>query len=290
VIRFDAAAVRGYYERHTRTFVAFGQGGAQGALHRAVWGPGVRTRAEAFRHIDDRIAALARGLLREGSPLRVVDLGCGVGGTLCYLAARLPIDATGLTLSPSQASLASRRALEEGVSDRVTFLAADFGDPPAALQEVDLACAIESFVHTPDARAFFARWAPRIRPGGLLVVCDDFLRPHAGGDEAAAAVEQFRRGWHVNTLVTGAELRALAAREGFEHAGTEDLSPYLELDRPRDRVAAALAAGVGRLPWRIARFDPWVGGCALQRCLRRGWIGYEFATFRRASRLRAAAE
>jgi hypothetical protein len=42
--------VRRYYDNNAAAFEELGQGGA--SIHRAVWGPGVSTRAEAFHHVD----------------------------------------------------------------------------------------------------------------------------------------------------------------------------------------------------------------------------------------------
>jgi hypothetical protein len=39
----------------------------------------------------------------------------------------------------------------------------------------------------------------------------------------------------------------------------------------------------GWLPLERTRFGHLVGGSALQECLTRGWIGYDFTVFRRAS-------
>src|SRR5207244_1771625 len=127
---------------------AFGQGGATGAIHRAVWGPGVRDRRQAFHYVDDQIAELIRSLPRTGDPPHVVDLGCGVGASLCYLAERLSVRGTGITLSPIQAELAARRVREAGLSNRIACIQGDYGDLPA-IGPADLAMAIESFVHAP---------------------------------------------------------------------------------------------------------------------------------------------
>lgn len=182
--RFDASDIRRYYDRQTAGFVALGQGGAEGAIHRAVWGPGVTTREQAFRYVEDRIAEVLAG--RAGGPAvgpgwasggpsgglrwasggkdgdaegveppHVVDLGCGVGGSLCYLAGRLPIRATGITLSPVQARLAADRVRAAGLADRVTCIEGDYTRLPGGVAPADLAFAIESFVHGPSPARFF---------------------------------------------------------------------------------------------------------------------------------------
>ena len=278
---FDTADVRRYYDRNTANFVAHGEGGAEGALHRAVWGPGVDDTDAAVHYVENRLADHLRELPAGEGPAHVVDLGCGVGGSLCHLAARLPVRGTGLTLSPVQVRHAERRIREAGLSDRVRCVEADYCDPPPDLPPADLAYAIESLVHGPDPARFFAACTRIVRPGGLLAVCDDFLRP-ADGRAARRAVARFRRGWHLNTLLHPHELRDLAARAGFEHLRTDDLTPHLRLGRPRDRVAALFIAACGWLPLDRTRFGHLVGGTALQTCLANGWMGYDLALFRRA--------
>jgi tocopherol O-methyltransferase len=279
--RFDAAQVSRYYDRHTPGFLALGQGGSAGAIHRAVWGPGVRHRSQAFHYVDDRIAELIAALPLDSTKAHVVDLGCGVGGSLGYLAARLPIRATGITLSPVQAALARQRLAEAGVSDRVACLEGDYNDLPHGLEPADLAFAIESFVHGPAPGRFFEQCRRLIRPGGVLVICDDVRRPTTE-PAAARAVDRFCRGWHVNSLLQREALQALAREAGFEHQATVDLSAYLELGRVRDRLLGMLVSVLERLPVDPRRFDHVSGGSALQVCLARGWIGYELATFRRS--------
>lgn len=279
--RFDADRVRRYYDERTPAFVAFGQGRDVGAIHRTVWAPGVADETAAFHYVDDVVADLIQGVTPAAGPAHVVDLGCGVGASLAYLAHRLPIRGTGVTVSPVQARLAADRLREAGVSDRVVVREGDFTSLPADIEAADLAFAIESFVHAPDPARFFAECARLVRPGGLLIVCDDVRRP-GGGAEADRVVDAFREGWHVNTLATADELRALAAAAGFTHVSTQDLSPYLELRRMRDRVIAALV-GIGRwIPGLAPRLVHYAGGGALQRGLGRGWIAYDLTIFRRA--------
>lgn len=285
---FDTADVRRYYDRNTDGFVAHGEGGAAGALHRAVWGPGVDDAAGAVHYVEDRLAARLRETRAGEREAHVVDLGCGVGGSLCHLAARLPVRGTGLTLSPVQVRHAERRIREAGLSERVRCVEADYCEPPPDLPPADLAYAIESLVHGPDPARFFAACARIVRPGGLLAICDDFLRP-ADSPAAGRTVARFRRGWHLNTLLHPCELRALAERAGFEHLSTEDLTPHLRLGRPRDRVAALFVALCGWLPLDRTRFGHLVGGTALQTCLAKGWMGYDLALFRRTALPEASA-
>ncbi len=277
---FDAADVRRYYDRNTDGFVAHGQGGVVGALHRPVWSPGIESPAAAFRYVEDRILDHLRTLPSGPTPLHVVDLGCGVGASLCYLAGRLPIRGTGLTLSQVQVRHADQRIHQAGLDGRVVCREGDFCAPPDDVAPADLAYAIESFVHGPDPARFFESCAGLVRPGGLLVVCDDFRR-RVDTPAATRAIARFQRGWHLNTVIREDELRRLAADAGFDHLSSDDLTAHLQLDRPRDHLIACFVALFGWLPLDGTRLGHLVGGNALRTCLARGWIGYDLAVFRR---------
>ena len=275
--RFDSADIKRYYDRHTASFIRFGEGRA--AIHRAVWGPDSRTQEQAFHYVDDQIVALMR---RSDTPLsatHVVDLGCGVGASLCYLAERLPLRGTGVTLSHAQAEMARQFIAKAGLSERVECLEADYTDLPPTIKPADLAYAIESFVHGPSPERFFEQSHRVLKPGGRLVICDD-IRAGESSPESTRTVEEFTRGWHVNTLLTRDAMIAIARTAGFDHESSTDLTPMLEIGRPRDRAIAVSVALLKWLPYAGERYDYVIGGDALQTCLAKGWIRYELNVFR----------
>ena len=278
----DLDAVRRFYDRNTSAFVALGQGGRVGAIHRAVWGPGVTAESDAFHFVEDRIADALRalGAAVEGDRLRVLDLGCGVGASLCYLAGLWPLTGTGITLSPVQARVAAGRIEVLSLGDRVRVVEGSYTALPDSVGTVDAAYAIESFVHGPDPKAFFAEAARVIRPGGVLAICDDIARP-TDDPRARRTLARFCRGWHVHSLVTQAQLQGLAAAAGFTHVATTELTPWLQLGRPRDVLVDLLLPLVAWLPLEHTRLGHLDGGRALQGALTRGWLGYDLTVFRR---------
>jgi len=60
--------------------------------------------------------------------MRVLDIGCGWGDLALYLAKLENVHVTGVTLSKEQQKLASERARQAGLSDRVTFELRDYRD------------------------------------------------------------------------------------------------------------------------------------------------------------------
>ena len=102
-------SVRRYYDRHTSSFLAYGQGGQHGCIHRAVWGEGVETREQAFHYVDNLLATTLTNHAMTTEATHIIDLGCGIGASLCFLANKFPISGTGITLSPVQQRIASSR-------------------------------------------------------------------------------------------------------------------------------------------------------------------------------------
>ena len=273
--------VAAYYERNTRRFLRWGEGGRAGALHRSLWAPGVRSVEEAADRVNLLLAEELSSAPRPDGAGHIVDLGCGVGGTAVRLAELLSANVTGLTLSGLQVKLATERAEARGLSDRCRFLQADFLDPPA-LAPAHGVVAVESLAHVPDPAGFFQTAREALVPGGKLVVVDDTLEAQGAGDPARErALDRFRRGWRVPSVLAPEALIELAEVAGLAHDHTRDLTPMLRLGRPRDRAIAVLVAAFGwaRPLERLAGWGNLFGGDALQTCLARGWIRYRLMTW-----------
>lgn len=275
-----------YYDRNTDRFLRFGGGATALAIHRELWAPGVRTAAEAKRHVNHLLAD-AIETRRPGAPT-VLDLGCGVGGTLFDLAARFPGGRMhGVTLSPRQAHLGRALAEERGLGDHCQVHLGDFqraqSMPGLSGLHADAVVSVEALAHATDPRAFFETAAARLRrPGGVLLVVDDFLvRDRAElGRRERRWVRDFEAGWRLGTLRTPRALAALAAERGLDLVGDRDLTPWVRTARPRDLAIRAVAPlfsllGLVGVPF----FGNMIGGNALQTGVRKGVFGYRMLTF-----------
>lgn len=275
-----ARGVRDYYDRNTHRFLRFGHGGASAAIHRAVWGPGVTTRPEAITYVNRLILA---ELSTHGSTT-VLDLGCGVGGTIAYLQAAHPAEYCGVTLSPVQADLASRLLARSpktegaGASVRVGDFhrSDDIGGPYDAIY------AVEALLHADPLEKVVENVRAALGAGGVFVACDDFLNSSVGGAGGREArwIATFRRGWHADGLTSYDRFLEMCRYNGLSLTHDLDLTPHLELGRPRDKLIRLATTALARLPISAAWWQNMVGGDALQRCLRAGLIGYRFSVFR----------
>lgn len=277
----EVERVRRYYDRNTRRFLRFGHGRAAAAIHRAVWGPGVSDRPTAMNYVNN----LVLNELQNAGSQSVLDLGCGVGGTIAYLSTRHRATYTGLTLSPVQARIGEDLLTHAGDSrSELSIHAGDFHRRGDLGGPYDAVYAIESLLHANDVAAVVANIATATTTGAILAVCDDFLSDEpaeAVGRRRERMIERFTGGWHAPGLTRHSRFVSLCREVGFDTVSDTDLSPYLELGRPRDLAIRGLMSVFGWLPFSAPVWTNMRGGDALQTCLRAGWIEYRFSLFRR---------
>ncbi|TVP89016.1 MAG: class I SAM-dependent methyltransferase [Thioalkalivibrio sp.] len=265
-----------YYDRNTALFLRIGSSAGSHAIHRGLWAPGVRNGREAAEHVNTLLAEGIRANV-SGTPRLVLDLGCGVGGTLFSLARAFPeARLHGVTISGNQVAIAQQLAQQQGLQARCSFTRGDF-EQLRLERRADAIVAVESLVHVARPERFLATCREHLAPGGVVLIVDDFLAyPVPNGAHAMQrTIDRFRAGWRVPGLCTLETLEAAAAAVGFQRLYARDLSSLIRTSRPRDRLVALVSPPVRLLG--LARRPFWanvVGGHALNRAIRKGWIRY----------------
>jgi len=103
-------------------------------------------------------------------PAKVLDVGCGIGGTSRYLANKLgDSSVTGITLSPNQVERATNLAADRGLNN-VQFKVMDALKMEFEDNTFDLVWACESGEHMPDKKKYVEEMMRVLKPGGTLVI------------------------------------------------------------------------------------------------------------------------
>lgn len=107
---------------------------------------------------------------RSVQPKRILDVGCGFGGSSRWLAAQFPdAEVIGITLSPKQVERGTQLAAERGLKN-VKFMVMDALKMEFPENSFDLVWACESGEHMPDKKAYVEEMTRVLAPGGNIVI------------------------------------------------------------------------------------------------------------------------
>ncbi|GLT25871.1 hypothetical protein SLA2020_009730 [Shorea laevis] len=139
-------------------------------------------RAAQIRMIDQALsfAGISEDLVNK----RVVDVGCGIGGSSRYLATKYGAQCEGITLSPVQAERANALAASQGLADKVSFQVADALDQPFPDGQFDLVWSMESGEHMPDKAKFVNELVRVAAPGATIIIVTWCHRDLAPSEES----------------------------------------------------------------------------------------------------------
>jgi len=138
-------------------------------IHHGYWIRGDETREAAQIQLIDHLAKIAE--IRPGAKL--LDIGCGMGGSSIYLARKYEAEATGITISPVQVEMAKESAAKQDVKARFLLMDAD----AMKFEELfDVVWSVESISHYHDRERFFSSAAQLLKPDGTMAIIDWFKK------------------------------------------------------------------------------------------------------------------
>jgi tocopherol O-methyltransferase len=213
--------IKQYYLECDSSYARYGGGlpDEAYALHYGYWEKGTRRRADALLDMNRVMASKAH--IQPGE--RVLDAGCGVGGSSLWLHRVHGAEVVGISLSDHQVEKARRFAADRGASRHVTFEVRDYLDTQLPDESFDVVWGLESICYAPD-KADFIREARRVlKPGGRIVVADGFAADRASR-LGRAAVERWVEKWVVPNLATPAYFRSSLRGAGFEDIEFDDIT------------------------------------------------------------------
>ncbi len=165
---------------------------------------------------------LAWGDVRQSS--RILDAGCGVGGSARFLAKRFGAKVQGLTLSPVQAKEAQILNEKAGMNGQVNIETMDLLTLLPEDGPFDLVWSLESGEHIPEKQTMLKRFYEVLKPGGKFLMATWCIReePPALRLKEEKLLDKIGRLYHIPPMISINKYQELAETVGFEQIKTAD--------------------------------------------------------------------
>ena len=199
-----------------------------------VWGPHIHhgyylegentSPLQAQERLIEKLAAL----LPLSSDTKLLDVGCGMGGSSLYLAEHYGLIVTGITLSAKQVKIATEASIQANLSDQVHFYVEDaltMSSIPDC--SVDVVWSLESCEQF-FAKDLFVKEAYRVlKPGGQMMLATWCSDREEYRDADAKKYQKLCQDFDLPYMPTMQYYQALLTQYGFTIQATEDWTTFV---------------------------------------------------------------
>jgi len=158
-------------------------------------------------------------------PQRILDAGCGVGGSARYLAHKYNAEVLGVNLSPVQVERARSLTQKAGLAEGVRFQQRDLLSLTGEDGPFDLIWSMENAEHIGPKREMLQLFHDLLRPGGRMLVVTWCIRDQPPvGTKEQRLLDNLYRIYNLPPMISLAEYQRLASDIGWQDIQTADWS------------------------------------------------------------------
>jgi ubiquinone/menaquinone biosynthesis C-methylase UbiE len=181
---------------------------------------------------------------------RVLDAGCGLGGSDLFLSRHFRATIFAINLQPRHLARARAYTTASAAQPPVQFSRQDYTQMAFAAGSFDVVWGLESICHCQNKRAFIAEAYRVLRRPGRLMVADFFqLKETLSAEEAARM--RWINGWAIPNLALVRQFGEDMAAAGFERVAYRDIRSQVIPSSERMYKASLVAGGIGRAMERL---------------------------------------
>lgn len=151
---------------------------------------------DAILNMNNALAK--RAGIRNG--MKVLDAGCGIGGSAIWLAKQFRASVIGVTLSKRQKQVAEKLAKKHKVSHLTQFFTLNYLHTGFPDSNFDVVWALESMSYAKDKSSFLAEAKRMLKPGGVLIIADAFLKKEDLTAEEKNLTKKWLKGWAIDNI------------------------------------------------------------------------------------------
>ncbi len=179
---------------------------------------------------------------------KILDVGCGIGGSSVWLGKNLGAKTVGITISPNQVEIAKASA-EKNHTDSVFYLMdaekMDFNDT------FDVIWAVAVSTHLENQKEFIKRATRFLKSNGVFIIFDWMLTPDSINTPDDKYIKSVRRGMLLQSMHTLTEYRAWFTESGYDIVYQDNITPFT-IKTWDDGIAVVRQPAVWKLVYQLA--------------------------------------
>jgi len=213
--------VREFFDQTLKTYLSFWDD--DGVLHTGYF---ASDDDEDYRAAAERTSQVLAADAQIDESSYVLDVGCGCGNFLMWLAARFGCRGEGLDLSSERVAFAQQRLAEKGPEQalEIAFRHGSATQMPYADDTFSHVVSQDALCLVPDKPRSHAEMYRVLRPGGILAL-SDLLQPKKEISERARRHVYDRVRWNGGYSLAG--YQEALEQAGFEIIGVRDLVSHI---------------------------------------------------------------
>lgn len=194
------------------------------AMHYGYWDKETSTLRQALQNMNRLVAEKAE--IEEG--MKILDAGCGVGGTSISLAQQYNAHFHGISLSEKQVLSAIKNASQRILKGSAEFSVQDFTDTSFPDETFDVVFGIESVCHANEKRDFLQEAFRILKKGGKLIILDFFHNSTDYKVKEKEILNKWANTWAVNEFELIDSFVEKSRKVGFSVTENKNITNHIK--------------------------------------------------------------
>lgn len=247
------------------------------SVHYGIWDNNTRNFQDSLQNTNRYLANIAE--IKQGE--KILDAGCGVGGSAFFLHDNFNNHVEGITLSEKQYEYAKSIKIKRKIHN-INFSIQDYCNTNFNSESFDVIWAIESITSAPDKQKF-AREANRLlKKGGRLIIADYFKV--ADIEDINNLLEKWRNLWSMAPFMNTTQYIKIFEKSGLINKSTIDVTVMIEPTARRMYYSYLFGGPLARLYNLVNSPSPWakkhyLSGLYQYKSLKKGLWTYQILRF-----------
>ncbi len=214
-----------FYRKNWPLLVKLWQVDKTYCIHHGYYEKGKRTHIQSVENMNNFVGQLLCLDSKEKQTKKILDAGCGIGGTITYLAKKYPnVNFTGITIIPEHVEIAKALAKEKQVDYNTNFLLGDFNNTSFSSNQFDAVFSIESISYAPLKDTIIQEMYRILKPRGLLVIVDGFRNNVQLSRFFINIYKWLCKSWGQPNFVPLEEFKDTLKKNGFQEIEIRDIT------------------------------------------------------------------